>query len=92
MEIRKPVNNEDQMIMNSILDLLNVEKTELMFNFKKANQWKVNQGASEINDVLKHIETKNISQTNRLNKAASKSVAKRMQLKINEKKTLMERK
>lgn len=76
MEIRKPVNNEDQMIMNSILDLLNVEKTELMFNFKKANQWKVNQGASEINDVLKHIETKNISQTNRLNKAASKCCKK----------------
>uniref|UniRef100_A0A0L8HED5 Uncharacterized protein n=1 Tax=Octopus bimaculoides TaxID=37653 RepID=A0A0L8HED5_OCTBM len=61
IEISDYLNNEDQIIINRILDLLDTEGTGFMCDFKNANQWRLNQETSKVNNVLKHIETKNIT-------------------------------
>lgn len=41
------IDNDYQLIINKILDWLNTEGTEIMCDFKKINQWRLNQETSK---------------------------------------------
>ena len=73
---------DDQVIIDRILTILNSQEEDFVCDFKKTEQWKLSKETKRVNRVLKYIKTQNITETNRLIKAASRAIAENLNLKV----------
>ena len=72
---------EEEEIARRIVELMNNMKEEGACDFKKVDKSRVDEETRRFNSVLKYIDTKNLSETNKLLKAVSIYVAERLGIK-----------
>ena len=63
--------NEEKEMVRKIVELTNNPDKEVDYNFRKVNKIGVVEETRKVNEVLKYIETSNITETKRLLKAVS---------------------
>ena len=68
-------------MVRRIVELMNNMEGEAACDFKKVDKSRVDEETKRVNSVLKYIETKSISETNKLLKAVSICVAERLGIK-----------
>ena len=72
---------EEEEIARRIVELMNNMEEEGACDFKKVDKSRVDEETRRVNSVLKYIDTKNLSETNKLLKAVSIYVAERLGIK-----------
>ena len=72
---------EEKVMMRRIVELINNTEEEVDCDFKKVDKSRVDEETTRVNSVLKYIETKSISETNKLLKAVIIYVAERLGIK-----------
>ena len=70
--------NEEKEMVRKIVELMNNPDREGDYDFRKVNKIRVVEETRKVNNVLKYIETSNITETNRLLKAVSMLGAERI--------------
>ena len=64
-----------------LVELMKEDCDRYVCNFKRADKWKVEIETRKVNEVLKYINTKNITETNTLLRAALMYVVEKLRLK-----------
>ena len=72
---------EEKVMVRRIVELMNNMEGEAACDFKKVDKSRVDEETKRVNSVLKYIETKSISETNKLLKAVSIYIAERLGIK-----------
>ncbi len=73
--------DEEKGILNRIREIMLQEEYEEITSFKKVDRWQLNVITQRVNKLIKHIETKNITETNNLMRAISTFIAEKIGLK-----------
>ena len=72
---------EEKVMVRRIVELMNNTEEEVDCDFKEVDKSRVDEETRRVNSVLKYIETKSISETNKLLKAVIIYVAERLGIK-----------
>ena len=70
--------DEEKGILNRIKEIMSQGEYQDITSFKKVDQWQLNVIAKEVNKVIEHIETRNITETNNLMRAISTFFAEKL--------------
>ena len=89
IRVETNITDKERLIIDELKPLMIRNKTEEYLPFKKVDQRKLRDITKKVNAVIRHIETDDVTQTNKRAKAAALSIAKAVgvkKCKIGEKK------
>ena len=81
VHVETKITDEERLIINELKALMKINKTEEYLPFKKVDQRKLRDVTQEVNAVIRHIETDDVTQTNKLAMPAALWVAKEVGVK-----------
>ena len=78
VRVETEITNEERLIIDELKALMISNETEERLPFKKVHQRKLRDVTKKVNAVIRHIETDNVTQTNKLPMVAALWVAKKL--------------
>ena len=85
VHVETKITDEERSIIDELKALMIRNETEENLPFKKVDQWKLGDVTKKVNTMIRHIETDDITQKNKLAMAADLWVAKEVGIKKNKK-------